>query len=1058
MQKITAELLGSGRILLNGKQVNLPFKQAEALVYYLLVEKETFRPKLADIIWGDSADEHKVQSNMRNAIYVIRREFGRDFLVGASKNVIQINPEIRIDLDIDRFNDKNLTDFSFYAGDFLENFYLKDNEYYNEWLLNNRQHYRGLLQERLKESIVAAFQDERYKDCELECQKLMALDEFDEFGYVYLIEIYRARGEYSSAVALYDRLEKLLSEELFQSPSKEITALVQNIRQERNKSVLHVLSQKESITSPESEKDSGPFMGREEERGKLVDDILQFSGGRGAISLAVTGEAGIGKTQLFQTVLSSLGKTQAAIYQTCCYRAEENYVLKPWQNIFEQLGRDLKNRASGADATLFRAAVSRAFPYLWQVDLEKAIDQDDITTESGSSNLRAITYALMRLSHAQRMIFYFDDLQWADSVSISLIRDILTSDKNHRILFLFGVRDERHQYVGSFLEEMKAARFLSELQLPRFSVDETGQLADLLLPERFSTPALRQQLFRETEGNPFFIIETVNNLKFNGSVADITPNMRDTIRIRIMSLPSEERSILDLLSFFFDGASFDMMRSLSGKEEYELITILEKLIDKKLIREVIRAESVAFQFSHQKILEYVYGELSLTKRRILHEKISCCLERRLSGTSADNALYTKLMYHSRRAGNERKYLKYYVEYVYNYLNLSHEYYPVLGGETLPTDAENDLRLDSSDRAGILCILKDIQTKVQANQGKFDESDKHGFLSDYYHMMGRFHIRKVEYSQGEPYIRTLIELNRDSDSEQCRNNMIKAYRQLICIYIDRYETKQMHEVVEKAFAVLGEDGKAEERAIWMRLSGLCSIMSGRIEEGYASLTQAIEIFERSGEKDKYLFNLAASYAWLGEVERNRMHYGEAMQYYTRAISICTENFLTGGIATFYTYAGQAALDAGDLESADEYLSQAVDQFNKVELMWGRGIAFAYYGYLCFEQGEYRKALSLFIKADDYAQRLGSCYEVGVLNSMFAQISLQMQDSPDIQAVFGRYLNKDVSVYLQQSKMLLRDAYSPVDEQYLSQLTERLKRENKANTEQTANSAQEIEHHA
>ena len=237
-------------------------------------------------------------------------------------------------------------------------------------------------------------------------------------------------------------------------------------------------------------------MGREEERGKLVDDILQFSGGRGAISLAVTGEAGIGKTQLFQTVLSSIGKTEAAIYETCCYRAEENYVLKPWQNIFEQLGRDLKNRASGADATLFRAAVSRAFPYLWQVDLEKAIDQDDITTESGSSNLRAITYALMRLSHAQRMIFYFDDLQWADSVSISLIRDILTSDKNHRILFLFGVRDERHQYVGSFLEEMKAARFLSELQLPRFSVDETGQLADLLLPDRFSTPALRQQLFR----------------------------------------------------------------------------------------------------------------------------------------------------------------------------------------------------------------------------------------------------------------------------------------------------------------------------------------------------------------------------------------------------------------------------------------------------------------------------------------------------------------------------------------------------------------------------------
>ena len=102
----------------------------------------------------------------------------------------------------------------------------------------------------------------------------------------------------------------------------------------------------------------------------------------------------------------------------------------------------------------------------------------------------------------------------------------------------------------------------------------------MLLPEQFNSYELQRRLFRETEGNPFFIIETVNNIKFNGSVGDITPNMRDTIRLRTMLLPPEEKNILSLLSFFFDGATFDMLLALSNKEEYDLINILESLICK----------------------------------------------------------------------------------------------------------------------------------------------------------------------------------------------------------------------------------------------------------------------------------------------------------------------------------------------------------------------------------------------------------------------------------------------------------------------------------------------
>lgn len=1041
MNELRAKLFGAGQLTLDGERVTLPFKQAEALLYYLLVEKEAFRPRIADIIWGDSLDEHKVRSNMRNAIYVIRRALGRDFLVTDGKSMLRIDPSIRVELDVDRLHEPELTDFSFYTGDFLEDFYLRDNEYYNEWLLSTRQHCRELLLERMKAAIDAAFHEKRYRDCEANCQRLMALDAFDEFSYLYLIELYRARGEYSSAVALYDRLEKLLSEELFQSPSEEITSLVQTVRQERSEKVLRVLSQKERAFSAAPTESTAPFLGRGAERGRLAKNMLRFLAGTDTTSLLVLGEAGIGKTQLLRTALADLDGESYVLYETCCYRAEEDYVLKPWQTIFEQLGRDLEDwEECRADTALLRAAVSRAFPYLRNGDRGETIDQDEIATENSLSNQRALAYALLRLARRRRMLLYFDDLQWADSVTIALIRDLLTTDKNRSILFLFACRDEHHQYVGSFLEEMKAARFLTELRLARFSFEETVELASALLPERFQSEPLRRQLFRETEGNPFFIVETVNNLKFNGSVADITPNMRDTIRLRTMSLPSEERSILDLLSFFFDGASFELLLALSGKEEYTLITILEQLIAKQLIREVVRADGVIFQFSHQKILEYVYGELSVTKRRILHERIAAYMERQLTGTSADDALYTRLMYHSRRAGNAYKYLKYYVEYVYKYLNLSHEYYPVLSAQTASPEWDEDICLDSSDRTGITRVLGDIRQRIEQCRDRFTDEDRHGFLSDYYHMMGRFHIRKVEYEQGEPYIQTLLALNRGVESEQCRANMIKAYRQMICVHIDRYEPERMREDVEAAFAVLGEDGKAEERAIWMRLSGLCSIMSGRCEEGHASLTRAIAVFEQSAEKEQYLFNLAASYAWLGEVERSRKHYPEAMAYYDHAISLCNENFLTGGVATFYTYAGQAALDGGDYEGADYYLSRAVEEFSRVELVWGRGLAFAYYGLLCFEEEQYEKALSLFVKADDYARRLESSYELGVLHRMYAQLRLAMERNETARFIFSGYLKESAAYYFGIAQELLRAVYSPVDQDYLRLLAAELENEN------------------
>lgn len=1027
MDSIQAFLLGIPHVLLDGKPVVFPFKQVEALLYYLLTEGPTSRTRLADLIWGDRGDEQRVRSNMRNASYLLRKIFGHDFLIEPQKNVISVNPAYPIDLDLSKLTSAQDYALDDYPGDFLEDFYLKDNEYFNEWLLNTRQHMNRLALERLKLEAKQRFEAQDWPICERMYRKLLSLDEFDESVYCRLMEMYRACGEYAKALALYGQMKKLFSEELFQPPGAEANALVKSIKTLRNQTIAASIAERTEV--PEART---PFYGRQEEMFRLRQTIQTFLRGDHTASLVVTGETGIGKTSLVEHVLSGFSGLSGAavIFSSRCYRAEEAYALKPWQSIFEQVIAYAQQRGMEQLAEPFTAAASIVFPFLAKENRSRW-EPDEIAATRCQNPERAIAHGLLQLAQAQRMILFFDDLQWADALSATLMRDILTSGNNRNILLLATCKIERHQHIDSLIEDMLLSRLMEALELKRFDYQDTIRLALLLLPEPLPSEEAGRRFFRETEGNPFFIVETANSIRHNGSMTDITPSMRNSIYSRIMLLPPQYRNILDLLCIFFDGASFELLHKLSNMEEYELIELLEALIAKQLLKETTLPDGILFQFKHQKFLEYVYGELSLTKRRMLHNKTALYLESTLNHNESDLPIYSRLLYHFNRSGNQKKYLEYYVEYVYSYLNRSHEYYPILTG--CPSGPYADTPdIASADQAAVSTILQDIQELVNRCSGQYSREDELGFLSDYCHMMGRYHIRKTEHEEGLRYIRQLAAYNQEGTSPQCAANRIKANRQLACVYLNRCDMPLMRTVINSSLGILQDLNQPEETAIWLRLSGLCCIMSGQLEEGTACLRRAIDGFEHSPELEKYWYNLAASYAWLGEAERHRFRYQQAQAYYQRAITICQEHALAGGIASFYTYAGQAAMDSGNWEQAEHFLTLAVHSFQAVDLMWGRGTAFSYYALLCLHRKEDARAQSCLRYAADCAVRLESKYEQGLLSRIYGQLALEMEHNPRLRAVFQDDLDQSACVYCRRARKLLRDVYSPIDQYYLDRL--------------------------
>ena len=1024
---VKVKLLGRPQAFLDGEHVNLPFKQAEALLYYLAMEGEVDKFSLADLVWGDKYGAEKIRSNMRNATYVLRKAFGREFILEPTKNTLCLNAQLGLETDVTQFCRGGAEELALYTGDFLEGFYLKENELYNEWAENTRQRCRAIFSDRLKACITQTYAGGEADECEALCRRLMALDEFDETSYKYLIALCKDKKDYTGAIAVYAQLEKLLAEELFELPGQELRDIAEDVKRQRNRELSQIVSEKSSISAA-VKREQSVFHGRKRELAVIGNVLDAFLGGAPAVSLLIQGEAGIGKTWLAEHALAAGAARGAAVLRARCYHAEENYILKPWQSIFEQLMDMLPRRSTDTRERQLMAAILTFFPYLKR-DGVSTIDLDAISTVKYTNAEKLIASALEQLAQAHRLILYFDDVQWADETSVSLLRSLMTAGRGRNIQFVFTCREEQRDYTEALFADAAMAGRLERLSLERFDYEDTVSLAHLLMPDYGFTKNIESQLYHETEGNPFFIIEMLNNIRYNGSLVDITPNIRDVIKNRVQYLTVEGKKLLELVALFFDGAPFTMLLELSGKNEYELAEALEYLMSKRLLREEPHYDGVQFQFTHQKILEYVYGEMPLSKRAVLHNKVGACYERRLTGKNSDVLLYTKLIYHFEKSGNHKKHLRYSVKYLYSYLNTAHEYYPVLDGGNYAKVYAGTFG-PAADFEGVEKRLGKIAEELEEpSMGAGDEQDAE-LLSDFCHMMGRNLIRKVEYESGLTHIFRLKELNRACVTQVQQMYLLKANRQLICVYINRYETDRMRETIDESYRILQKGYKKEETAIWNRLEGLLFIMTGDIENGIARLTEAISIFESSREKALYLFNLAASYAWLGEAQRHLMNYEAADRYYRYAIALCEDNCLISGACTFYTYAGLAAFDSGDVEAAGAYLEQAVRGYDRVDLMWGRGMAHCYFALVCLRRGEYARALDYLRCARGYAEKLQSDYEKGVVCRVSAQIAAQMKSDAELSRVFGGYLTESAEEYAKRARHLLRHVYSPIDISYLT----------------------------
>ena len=154
-----------------------------------------------------------------------------------------------------------------------------------------------------------------------------------------------------------------------------------------------------------------------------------------------------------------------------------------------------------------------------------------------------------------------------------------------------------------------------------------AEVSDLVLDVGL-TEDLKDRLFRETEGLPFFLVEY---LRTRASEADsvgegwvIPASVKDMITSRLTPIGQVGRQVLDTAAVIGRSFDFATLQIVSGRAEDEAVEALEELLSWRLVAELERAgpdADPAYDFAHDRLRAVVYEQTSVPRQRRVAETV-----------------------------------------------------------------------------------------------------------------------------------------------------------------------------------------------------------------------------------------------------------------------------------------------------------------------------------------------------------------------------------------------------------------------------------------------------
>ena len=646
MSVLRIHLLGSFHLVYDGTSLtSVHSPRVQSLLTYLLLHRHTPQPRqqLAFLFWPDTTHS-QARNNLRQTLHQLRGEFpGVDHFMDSEPSTLIWRSEVPFDLDVADFEEEILKADSaerlmnqsatqtaleqaanLYQGDLLPGCY-------DEWILPEREqlHQQYL---RVLERLVRLLEEQRDYALAIQyAQQLLRDDPVHEDTYLRLIRLHALNHNRAAALRTYHTCVSTLEHELGVKPGAST--------REAYERLLHMdmlaSSMPERIPSLAAMTD---LIGRQPEWKQLQAVWQQASGGNAHFVL-LTGDAGIGKSRLAEELLEWAGQQGIATARTRAYAAEGRLSYAPVAEWLRSI--DLRPALSRLD-NIWLSEVARLLP-------ELVVGGSDIRMPEPLSDYWQRQRFFEGLAQAmvgahQPLLLLIDDLQWCDQDTLEWLHYLLRFDPGACLLIVGTARTEAilNQYpLKTLLFDLRTIDCMTEIMLEAFDAADTAKLAAGLAGRDLS-PEQTLQLYQETEGNPLFVVETLRAGLGSGGrklpskdqtrtelqpgekeLELLPPKVYAVIASRLAQLSAPARELAALAATVGRAFTLDVLAQASNGDEDSLVRGLDELWQRRIVRE----QGVnAYDFSHDKLREVAYVEITPARRRLLHRRVGQALE------------------------------------------------------------------------------------------------------------------------------------------------------------------------------------------------------------------------------------------------------------------------------------------------------------------------------------------------------------------------------------------------------------------------------------------------
>jgi class 3 adenylate cyclase/tetratricopeptide (TPR) repeat protein len=406
-----------------------------------------------------------------------------------------------------------------------------------------------------------------------------------------------------------------------------------------------------------------PFVGRQPELEALQQALAQAQTGHGQV-VALVGEAGVGKSRLVYEYVHS--------HRTQSWRVLESASVSygkatPYFPVIDLLKRYC-HVDDGDDARTIRAKVTGqvltlderlqdtlpALLALLDAGLDDSPFRELEPSQRRQRTLDGLKRVLLRESQVQPLLLVFEDLHWIDAETQALLDSLVESLPTARLLLLVNYRPEYQHGWGS-------KTYYTQLRLDPLPPASADEFLHALLGDDPSLEPLKRLLIARTEGNPFFLEETVRTLVEIGVLVgapgayrlarpleglQVPATVQAVLAARIDRLPPEEKRLLQTAAVIGTEVSFALLQAIADLPETALHHGLAHLQAAEFLYETRLFPAPEYTFKHALTHEVAYSSLLLERRRGLHARLVEALETLAPEQAAEQV--DRLAYHALR--------------------------------------------------------------------------------------------------------------------------------------------------------------------------------------------------------------------------------------------------------------------------------------------------------------------------------------------------------------------------------------------------------------------------